>query len=342
MTILVTGGTGHIGNVLIRELAASGKPVRALVLPGEDRSILEGVPVEWVEGNVLSPESLVPAFAGVDTVYHLAGIISIMPGLNPMMRRVNVEGTKNVLAAARAAGVRKLVYTSSIHAFQHAPHGVVVDEALPFDPEHALGAYDCSKAEASLAVLKAAHEGLDAVIVAPTGVIGPDDFRISEMGALIRSWIKPSPSFLIDGRYDFVDVRDVVKGEMLAAEKGRRGEVYILSGEQIHLVQMMCTVKQALNLPVRVLTIPLRWAKFFAKFAVMYYRMSRERPRFTPYSIETVRCNSVISHAKAERELGYHPRALALSLQETADWWKQYLFKRKTSPVAVSDDSPTP
>lgn len=330
MTVLVTGGTGHIGNVLIRELVAGGQPVRALVLPGEDRSILDGVPLEWVEGDVLDPASLAPAFAGVDTVYHLAGIISIMPGDNAMMRRVNVEGTKNVLAAARAAGVRRLVYTSSIHAFQHAPHGRVVDETLPFDPVGAMGAYDCSKAEASLAVLQAAREGLDAVIVAPTGVIGPQDFRVSELGALIRSWIQPTPSFLIDGRYDFVDVRDVVKGEMLAAEKGRRGEVYILSGEQRHLVQMMCTVKQVLDLPVRVLTIPLRWAKFFAKFAVVYYRMSREKPRFTPYSIATVQTNSVISHAKAERELGYRPRALDLSLRDTVAWWKQYLFGQKS------------
>ncbi len=330
MTVLVTGGTGHIGNVLIRELVASGLAVRALVLPGEDRSILDGVPVEWVEGDVLDPASLARAFAGVDTVYHLAGIISIMPGDNAMMRRVNVEGTKNVLAAARDVGVRRLVYTSSIHAFQHAPHGRVVDETLPFDPVGAMGAYDCSKAEASLAVLQAAREGLDAVIVAPTGVIGPQDFRVSELGALIRSWIQPTASFLIDGRYDFVDVRDVVKGEMLAAEKGRRGEVYILSGEQRHLVQMMCTVKQVLGLPVRVLTIPLRWAKFFAKFAVVYYRMSREKPRFTPYSIATVQTNSVISHAKAERELGYRPRALDLSLRDTVVWWKQSLFGQKS------------
>lgn len=333
MTILVTGGTGHIGNVLIRELVANGKQVRALVLPGEDRSILDGVPLEWVEGNVLDPAGLAPAFSCVDTVYHLAGIISILPGRNEMVHRVNVEGTKNVIAAARAAGVRRLVYTSSIHAFKRTPQGVVVDESLPFDPEHALGPYDCSKAEATMEVLRAARDGLDAVVVAPTGVIGPHDFRVSEMGALIRSWLRPTPTVLIDGRYDFVDVRDVVKGEMLAAEKGRRGEVYILSGEQIHLVQMMCLVKQALNLPVKVLTIPLRWARFFAHFAVLYYRMSRETPRFTPYSIDTVCCNSVISHAKAERELGYQPRRLDQSLRDTAVWWKQYLLQRKTDQV---------
>ncbi len=330
MTILVTGGTGHIGNVLIRELAAASKPVRALVLPGEDRSILDGVPVEWVEGDVLDPASLAAAFAGVDTVYHLAGIISIMPGGDDLMRRVNVEGTRNVLAAARAAGVRRLVYTSSIHAFKPAPHGVVVDESLPFDPEHAMGAYDLTKAEASLEVLKAARDGLDAVIVAPTGVIGPHDFRTSELGALIRSWLQPKTELLIDGKYDFVDVRDVVRGEILAAEKGRPGEVYILSGEQRHLVQMMLTVKQVLGLPVKVLTIPLRWAKFFARFAVVYYRMSREKPRFTPYSIATVQTNSVISHAKAERELGYKPRTVEQSLQDTVAWWKEYLFQKKS------------
>ena len=331
MMNLVTGGTGHIGNVLVRELIENQQPVRVLVLPGEDRSMLADLPVEWVEGDVLNPASLTAAMQGIETVYHLAGIVSILPGRNDLVRRVNVDGTRNVIQAAHAAGVRRLVYTSSIHAFQRIDHGREMDESLPFDPLHAISAYDQSKAEASLAVLQAAREGLDTVIVAPTGVIGPFDFRISEMGALVLSWMKPGNSILVDGRYDFVDVRDVARGEILAGQHGKSGEVYILSGEQIHLVQMMCVVKQLLDLPIRVLTIPLRLARFAAHFTPWYYRMAKQRPRFTPYSIETVRSNSIISHAKAARELGYQPRRLDVSLKDTVIWWKTYLFSQKAA-----------
>ncbi len=160
--ILVTGATGHIGNVLVRKLLEQGKKVRALIWRGEDTSPLRGLDVESVEGDVLDPESLKAAFRGVDEVYHLAGIISIMPGQNPFVWRVNVEGTRNVLEAARRNNIRRLIYTSSIHALRRAPHGKLIDESLSFDPNNPYGAYDRSKAEASLEVQKAAREGLEA------------------------------------------------------------------------------------------------------------------------------------------------------------------------------------
>src|SRR5512136_2416534 len=130
--ILVTGATGHIGNVLVRKLLDRGERVRALIWRGEDTTPLQGLPVEQVEGDVLDPASLDIAMRGIRTVYHLAGIISIMPGRDPIVWRVNVEGTRNVLAAARKAHVRRLVYTSSIHAIKRAPHGVTMDESLGF------------------------------------------------------------------------------------------------------------------------------------------------------------------------------------------------------------------
>jgi dihydroflavonol-4-reductase len=177
---LVTGATGHIGNVLVRELLARGEKVRALILPNESREPLKGLSVEVVEGDVLDLDAVFESLRGVKGIFHLAGIISIMPGSNPTVRQVNVEGTKNILKAAKEKRIRKLVYTSSIHAIRRVETGVV-DECVPYDAENPYGEYDRSKAEATLEVLNAARSGLDATVVCPTGVIGPYDFRGSMM-----------------------------------------------------------------------------------------------------------------------------------------------------------------
>ena len=153
---LVTGATGHIGNVLVKELVKRGEKVRALVLPDEDLTPLNGLDIEIVKGNILDKSSLVAAFKGVDYVFHLAGIISIMPGKDQLVHDVNVNGTANMVEAAKAARVKKFIHTSSIHAFKRVPHGIVVDETVPIDPDSAVAAYDQSKAEATLAVLNAA------------------------------------------------------------------------------------------------------------------------------------------------------------------------------------------
>ncbi len=320
-TNLVTGATGHIGNVLVRSLLAKGEKVRALIWRGEDRTPLKGLEVECVEGDVLDPSSLKKAAQGIDQIFHLAGIISIMPGKNEFVRRVNVEGTHNMLKAARETGVRRFIYTSSIHAITRAPYGVEIDEQLPFDPENPVGAYDRSKAEASLEVQDAARQGLDAVIVCPTGVIGPYDFRGSEMGQVILGAISTKPQFYIDGAYDFVDVRDVAQGMILASEKGRRGESYILSGERISVFSLMETIRQITGLHFPSIKIPFDLARVAAHFTPVYYRLTRTKPRFTPYSLSTLQSNSNISNAKARRELGYAPRSLRESLVDTIHWF---------------------
>ena len=319
--ILVTGATGHIGNVLIRKLLDQGEKVRALTWGGKDTMPIKDLDVEQVEGDVLDPVSLEPAMRGVKTVYHLAGIISIMPGRNPLVWKVNVEGTQNVLEAARRAGVRRLVYTSSIHAIARAPHGVAMDESLGFDQNNPYGEYDRSKAAASLEVQKAATAGLDAVIVCPTGVIGPYDFRGSEMGEVIRSASEARTMFYVEGAYDFVDVRDVVDGLIAANENGRRGESYILSGNKISVRYLLETVREVTGKAFASFKMPFSLAEFAAKFTPYYYRYSKAKPRFTPYSLEVLQSNSNISHAKAARELGYQSRPAIETIADTVRWF---------------------
>lgn len=321
---LVTGGTGHIGNVLVKELLSKGEKVRALVLPGEDLSPIEGLNVEIAYGNVLDFSSLLRAMQGVDTVFHLAGIITIMPGQDQPCHDVNVYGTKNVVQAAHIAGVRKFIYTSSIHAFKRMPFGITIDENVPIDPHAAYGAYDRSKAEATLAVLAESKTGFPAVIVCPTGVIGPYDYKESELGELIQDWIKHKVNFLIDGCYDFVDVRDVVLGMIQARDRGRSGQIYILSGELVKVRDLWNLVKELVEYRSTAINIPLRLARFVAWFTQNYYRYSHKKPKFTTYSIDTLQSNAIINNAKARTELGYRPRHLRETIFDTVKWWQEY------------------
>lgn len=321
---LVTGATGHVGNVLVRKLLERGEKVRALILPGESREPISGLRVEAVEGDVLNLDSLFKSMRGVKGVFHLAGVISIMPGPNPFVRKVNVDGTKNVLRAAIESG-SKLVYTSSIHAIQRVENGVI-DEKIPYDMNNPYGAYDRSKAEATLEVLKAARSGLEAVVTCPTGVIGPYDFRGSMMGAVLHDAATAKPTWYVDGAYDFVDVRDVADGLISAAENGKRGESYILSGQKISVRYLLETVREITGRNFFQMKIPFDLAKFAALFMPMYYRMANATPRFTPYSLEVLKSNSNISHAKATKELGYHPRSLQESIRDAVKW---FLERRK-------------
>ncbi|MEW6403066.1 MAG: SDR family oxidoreductase [Chloroflexota bacterium] len=317
---LVTGATGHIGNVLVRKLLERGERVRALILPDECRAPIQGLDLEAVEGDVLNLDSLFESLRGVKGIFHLAGVISIMPGPNPLVRKVNVEGTKNVLQAAQEKGIEKLIYTSSIHAIKRVEDGVI-DESIPYDMDNPYGAYDRSKAEATLEVLNAAAAGLEAMVACPTGVIGPYDFRGSMMGAVIHDAAASRPTLYVDGAYDFVDVRDVADGLISAAEHGKRAESYILSGQKISVRYLLETVREVSGKRFFQMKIPFDLAKFAAMFTPMYYSLARATPRFTPYSLEVLQSNSNISHAKAARELGYRPRALYESISDTVKWF---------------------
>ena len=317
---LVTGATGHLGNVLVRKLLNRGEKVRALLLPGECRESINGLNVEACEGDILNLDSVSRSMRGIQGVFHLAGVISIMPGANQFVRNVNVEGTKNILRSLMENGIKKLIYTSSIHAIQRAEDGVI-DENLPYVMDNPYGAYDRSKAEATLEVLNAAQAGLEAVVACPTGVIGPYDFRRSMMGAVIHDAAVAKPTLYVDGAYDFVDVRDVADGLISAAENGKRGESYILSGQRISVRYMLETVREITGRNFFQMKIPIDLAKFVALFTPTYYRLANATPRLTSYSLEVLQSNSNISHAKATHELGYSPRSLYESIKDTVKWF---------------------
>ncbi len=320
--IVVTGATGHIGNVLVRELLSSGQDVRAIVPTGEDATALDGLAVQVVEGDVRDMDSLTQAFEGSELVYHLAGIVAIVGGKRESLDEVNVQGTRNVVQACLITGVRRLIYTSSIHAIVEPPDGTVIDETLPVDPEGTMGDYARSKAQATLEVLNAVRQGLDAVIVCPSGVIGPYDYRPSEMGELFMNFALGRLKAYMDGAYDFVDVRDVVQGLMLASERGRSGETYILSGERISVPDLLSMLERITGARAPSLKVPVGLARTTAELARPYYRIAGRRPLFTPYSVYVLTSNSVTTYDKARRELGYAPRPIRQSIADAIQWFR--------------------
>jgi len=319
---VVTGATGLLGNALVRELISRGRNVRIFVRKTSDTVCLDSCEVEKVYGDVLELDSLIRAFSGAEFVYHLASEISIMPGPNKNLREVNLTGTRNVIKACCQTGIKRLIYTSSIHAFKEVENVPVIDESLPFDPSNPMGEYSRTKAIASLAIKEAVKEGLDAVIVCPTAVIGPYDYKVSNMGSLFIEYCNKRQKIIIDGAFDFVDVRDVAVGHILAAEKGKTGETYILSGQRLTLKELMSMLEDLTGIPAPKHKLP-KWLAYAVAFVTpVYYKLSRSKPVFTTYSLKTVKSNSFISHKKASEELGFSPRPIRETIEDNLKWFK--------------------
>ncbi len=321
--IVVTGATGHVGNVLIRELLTQGYVVRALVLPDDDYHSIKNLNTEIVRGDITKTPQLEAAFSGADLVFHLAGIVTIMPRMAEVLERVNVGGIRNVITACRATGVHRLVYTSSIHGIAEPPHGTVIDESQPFDPNRVLGDYARSKARATLLLIEEVSKGgLDAVICCPTGIIGPFDYGISNIGQLILDFASGHLKSYVSGAYDFVDVRDVARGLILASKKGKTGRHYIFSGAQIQVPQLMDELAVNVGYPAPTYQIPVVIARAAGVLASFYYRLLRRRPVFTAYSIDVLRSNSQVSSARAREELGFTTRPWQESIQDHVEWFR--------------------
>lgn len=323
MKVAVTGATGHLGNVLVRELVARNFEVRALFLPGEDPSPLGGLSVEKMEADLRDYDSLRAALAGAELVFHLGGIVTIETGKRRLLWEVNVGGALNVAQACRELCVRRLIYTSSVHAFVEPKRGLCITELTPVDPERVRGDYAQSKATATLALREQALQGLDLVVCYPSGIIGPYDFRISSMGQLVLEVAHGRLKAYIDGAYDFVDVRDVAAGLIAAAHKGRSGEGYILSGHVVTVRDFLNMVAEMTGVEPPRSRIPARLAQAVGALAPYYYRVVRQKPLFTSYSVEVLRSNCEISHAKAEQELGFSPRPLRNTVEDMVRWFRR-------------------
>ncbi|HOJ88183.1 MAG TPA: NAD-dependent epimerase/dehydratase family protein [Pseudothermotoga sp.] len=325
--ILVTGSTGHLGNVLVRLLVASGQKVKAMVAPFEDAVPLEGLPVEVVRGDIRDQKFVEDSCKGVETVYHLAAVISIL-GKKKVVYDVNVGGTENVIYACKKNNVHRLVYVSSIHALCELKPGSLVDESVCIDPNKTVGDYAKSKAIATLEILKSAKQGLNAIVVCPTGIVGPYDWRVSEMGNLLLLYSRNLLKVGVEGSFDFVDVRDVANLLIQACGKASSGELFIASGQYTTIrafIQMLQRIRPHRSVNV---FLPRYVAYPVSLITSAYYLMKKKKPLLTPYSIHTLTRNYVYSHQKATIQLGYNPRPLVDSLRDAMQWFEDNGYVR--------------
>jgi len=316
----VTGATGHVGANLVRALLAQGRPVRALV--HRDRRALEGLDVEIVQGDVRDPASLRRAFVDVEVVYHLAARISLLMTDWPLLEAVNVVGTRNVVEACLHRGAR-LVHCSSIHALVQEPLDVPVDESRPLADSHRHTPYDRSKAAGEREVRQGIARGLDGIIVNPTGIVGPYDYRPSYLGGVLLKIAQGQPLPLVNGGFNWVDARDVAQAAIRAEKEAPTGSRYILSGHWVSLRDLAATVEELTGLHRARAVFPLWLAYVGLPFTSAYARLTRQPLLYTRASLKAVRSNRSISHERASRDLGYRPRPFRETIADTLRWFRE-------------------
>ena len=316
---LVTGATGHLGSTIINKLHAAGCNYRALVLPGENIPDYK----ESFVGDVRSKESMRAFFSNPTNseliVIHTAGIVSISSKPDRNVYDVNVNGTKNIIELCRKSNVSKLIYVSSVHAIPEKPIGQMITETTDFSPARVKGYYAKTKAEATACVLGAQKE-MHVSIVHPSGICGPNDFGLGHLTALVTDYCNGGLKAIVRGGYDFVDVRDVADGIISCCENGKNGACYILSNKYFSVQEIMHTLHELTGKKEIKLMLPHWFAALTAPFAELYYKALCKPPLYTSYSLYTLRSNSLFSHEKADKELGYSVTNITKTLSDTVEW----------------------
>jgi len=324
MKVAVTGASGHVGNYLCKLLLEKGYEVRALHFEEEEDPNLPGV--ELISGNVLNPSSLELLCDGVGIVFHLAAIVTIDNRIRDKVFKVNIDGTQNIIDASFKSGVKRLVHFSSIHTLSHQPFDNPLDESRPMLNKTKL-VYEQSKIEGTKLVLKAIEKGLDAVIILPTAIIGPYDYKPSLFGQALINIYHNSIPMITKGGYDLVDVRDVVEGTINAAIKGGRGNKYILSGQNMELKDLSVLIGKLTGQKTPKFIVPTILAKMGVPFLKLFAALQNKPPLYTGDMLDILmNSNKNISHKKASKELDYNPRDIEKTIKDTYDWFKQNGF----------------
>jgi dihydroflavonol-4-reductase len=320
--VLVTGATGFVGSAVARALAARGSRLRLLTRRASDRRNLAGLGGEIIEGDLTDPASLVRAVEGCRQVFHVAADYRLWVPDQAAMLRTNVEGTRALMRAARAVGAARVVHTSSVAALGLDPAGGSADETTPLDPASLIGTYKRSKFLAEQVVLEEARAGLPVVIVNPSSPIGPGDIKPTPTGRMVLDAARGRIPAYVETGLNIVHVDDVAAGHLLAAERGRVGERYILGGENLGLGALLALIAEIAGRRAPHLRLPITPLVPLAFAAEGFARLSGRTPALTRETLAMARKKMFFSSAKAEAELGYHARSARKAIEDALAWFR--------------------
>jgi len=321
--ILVTGATGFVGSAIVRRLLDNGETVRVLARPGSDRRNLDGLSVDVTEGDLLKPDTLVDAVAGCEGLFHVAADYRLWTRDPEAMFRANVEGTRQILLAVGRAGIKRMVYTSSVATLGIVPGGVA-DEDTPVSYEDMIGVYKQSKFRAEEAAKQVIAEmSLPAVIVNPSTPIGPRDIKPTPTGRMVVEAAAGRMPAYVDTGLNIVHVDDVADGHLLAYEKGRIGERYVLGGENLELGDILTRIAEICGRKPPGVRIPHDLIMPIAHIAELWTRLTGgSEPFVTVDGVRMAKKKMFFSSAKAENELGYSARPAGEALRDAVDWFR--------------------
>ena len=324
MKIAVTGANGHVGACLVRLLLKEDHEVRVLVHTGS--RALQGMNVETVQGGLDDPVSLKRLCHDREVVIHLAVKIAIGSESYDEVYKVNVDGTKSLVAAAREAGVKRFIHFSSVHALEQTPQDKPLDENRPL-ALYSKMVYEKTKALAEKWVLEQNSSSFQVIVLNPTAIIGPYDFKPSYLGQVIRMIYKGTLPGLVPGGYNWVDVRDVAQAAMNAMEKGNPGERYLLSGEWQSMKSLAAMVYVHRNKKCHLPIFPFWLARMGVPFMALFARWKNREPLYTKTSLSILQsANQHILHDKAGNMLNFSPRPLEESIADTVSWFKKHQY----------------
>lgn len=324
MTALVTGGSGFVGGHVVRALVARGESVRCLVRDPARPGALEGVDVERVPGDLGDAVAVARAVAGCDTVYHCGADYRLWVPDPRAMHEANVGGTRNVLRAAAEHGVRRVVHTSSVGALGHAKGGRPADETTPVRFEEMVGPYKRTKFLAEREAVSAAERGLDVVIVNPSAPVGERDVKPTATGQMIVDFLAGRMRAYVATGLNLVDVHDVAAGHLLAAERGRRGERYILGCRNMTLKEILDVLSELSGVPSPSLRLP-HWVPLaVAAVDSGFSRLAGRTPRVSLDAVRLSRRAMFFDAAKAVHELGLPQTPVEQALERAVRWFRDH------------------
>jgi dihydroflavonol-4-reductase len=318
---LVTGGTGFVGANLVRELTADGDRVRVLARAGGDRRALEGCDVEIVEGDLLDPASVRRAVEGMERVYHVAADYRLWAPDPSVLFRANVDGTRHVLEAAAAAGATRIIYTSTVGALGIPKDGTPGDETTPVSLADMVGPYKASKFLAEEVAREMVARGAPVVIVNPSAPVGPWDVRPTPTGQMIVDFLRGKMVASLDTGLNIVHVRDVARGHILAAERGRVGERYVLGHANLSLLDIFRALAGITGLPAPRFRVPYALAWLAAAGMEGVARLTGGAPAVPLTAVRMARKRMYFSVDKAVRELGLPQTPADRALDDAVEWF---------------------